>query len=62
MTLRNVHLHLRFCIRPPQDHLTLSIAPQDSSTYIPFSESVPLLLTTEAYDCYSAPVAVSEWQ
>ena len=26
------------------------------------SESIPLLLTTEAYDCYAAPVAVSERQ
>ncbi|KAJ3553979.1 hypothetical protein NM688_g3343 [Phlebia brevispora] len=46
-----------------QDSIVLAIVPPDGaqSTFMQFSASVPVHLTTEAYDCYSAAVAVSEW-
>ena len=41
----------------------LSIVPPDpvQSDYVHFCENVPIRLTTEAYDFYSAAVTISEW-
>ncbi len=50
-------LHIRRCT---QDCLSLTIIPPDSvqADFMQFNESVPVRLTTETHDCYSAAITV----